>query len=170
MSKETEKKNKEKDGWDKLAVVSALVASVLVPVAIALVGHFYTSAIKQAENNVKYTELAISILKENPTDENDEVREWAVDVINEYSGVSMSADVRAQLVGKRLMQSNFTNSDFRGSLFKGSNFVTSNFILSRFDGSFFQGSSFKNAILSDSDFSGADLSSVIFDDKTKFPK
>jgi len=52
----------KKDVWDKLGALSALIASVLVPVVIVVVGNLYTSAMKQSENRVKYTELAIAIL------------------------------------------------------------------------------------------------------------
>jgi len=89
---------KKKDIWDKLPTLSALFASVLVPVAIAFVGNAYTKALKEAENRVKYTELAISILKDKPTPETKEVRAWGVDVINQYSGVPMSAELKSQII------------------------------------------------------------------------
>ena len=72
---------KSKDTWDKMSAMSALLASVLVPLVLALVGNAYTYALKQSENRVKYTELAISILKDKPTAETQDVRSWAIDVI-----------------------------------------------------------------------------------------
>jgi VIT1/CCC1 family predicted Fe2+/Mn2+ transporter len=73
---------KKKDIWDKLSSLAALFASVLVPIVIAVIGHSYTSALKESENRVKYTELAISILKDKPEKETNDVRAWAIDVIS----------------------------------------------------------------------------------------
>lgn len=171
---------KKKDVWDKLTTMSALFASVLVPVVLAFVGNAYTNALKQAENRVKYTELAISILKDKPSPETQDVRAWAVDVINQYSGVPMSAKVKSQLLGSRLARSNLTASDFTESDFMKSRFARSRFTGSdfksslfdgvNFDGSLFDGSSFQGAKFGRADFRGADLSQVTIDNSTKLPK
>jgi len=163
-------KSKIKDIWDKLTTLSVLFASVLVPVVLAFVGHAYTNALKQAENRVKYTELAISILKEKPTDETKDVRAWAVDVINQYSGVPMSAQVKNQLIGSRLARSDLTASDFTESDFKMSNFRRSRFTGARFDESLFDGASFRDTLFGGADFRGADLSQVKIDEHTRLPR
>jgi hypothetical protein len=118
---------KNKDVWDKISSLSALLASVLVPVVLALVGNAYTNALKESENRAKYTELAINILKDKPTQETNDVRAWAIDVINQYSGVPMSAQVKSQLLESRLVRSDFSRSNFQESNFSGSNFSRSNF-------------------------------------------
>jgi len=160
---------KKKDLWDKLTALSALFASVQVPIVIAVVGHSYTNALKEAENRVEYTELAISILKNNPEQNTNYVRAWAVDVINQYSGVPMDAKARQQLIFSRLIQSNFANSNFIESDFKGANFMRSRFNNSNFDQSLFRNASFREAIFTGADLRGADLSKSIVDDKTLFP-
>ena len=118
---------KSKDMWDKMSALSALLASVLVPVVLAVVGNAYTNALKQAENRVRYTELAISILKDEPTSETQDVRAWAIDVINQYSGVPMNAQVKSQLLGSRLVRSDFVSSDFTESVFRYALFPSSDF-------------------------------------------
>jgi hypothetical protein len=171
---------KSKDTWDKIASMSALLASVLVPLVIALVGNAYTNALKQSENRVKYTELAISLLKDKPSPETQDVRAWAIDVINQYSGVTMSAKAKSQLLGSGLPRSDLSYSDFRESDLKGSNFAgvrfsDSNFIKSlfsnaRFDGSIFDGASFRGTRFGHADLRGADLSQVVIDGQTKLPQ
>jgi hypothetical protein len=171
---------KNKDVWDKISALSVLLASVLVPVLLAVVGNAYTNALKQSENRVKYTELAISILKDKPAPETQDVRAWAIDVINQYSGVSMSAQVKSQLLGSRLVRSDFTASDFLQSNFKGSNFTQSIFSESGFleslftgalfDRSTFGGASFRDAKFDRADLRGADLSHAMIDEHTKLPK
>ena len=160
---------KKKDIWDKTSALAPLLASVLVPIVIAIVGQSYTSAIKEAENRVKYTELAISILKDKPVKDSDDIRAWAVDVINQYSGVLMDAKVRQQLIGRRLIQSDFTNSNFLQSDFENSNFFQSRFTGSNFDQSLFANASFREALFTGADLRGADLSQAIIDEKTSLP-
>jgi hypothetical protein len=89
---------KRKDIWDKITALSALIASVFVPIVLAVVGQAYTSAMKQSENRVKYTELAISILKDKPIPETQDIRGWAINVVNQYSGVPMTSEVKEQLL------------------------------------------------------------------------
>jgi hypothetical protein len=151
---------KNKDIWDKIPALSALLASVLVPIVLAVIGNAYTNALKQSENKVKYTELAISILRDKPTQETQDVRAWAIDVINQYSGVPMSAKAKNQLLGNQLAR----------AYFPGSNFSQSNFSQSNFQESLFDGASFKNAAFGRADLRGADLSHAIIDEYTKLPK
>jgi hypothetical protein len=151
---------KRKDIWDKITALSALIASVFVPIVLAVVGQAYTTAMKQSENRVKYTELAISILKDKPTSETQDVRAWAIDVVNEYSGVPMSAQVRKQLLRSHLAASNLSNSDFTMSWMRRS----------KFDRVDFDGSSFRGARFGAADFRGADLSEIMVDQTTRLPK
>jgi hypothetical protein len=151
---------KNKDIWDKIPAVSALLASVLVPIVLAVIGNAYTNAVKQSENKVKYTELAISILKDKPSQETQDVRAWAIDVINQYSGVPMSAKAKNQLLGNQLAR----------GYFAGSNFSQSDFSQLDFRESVFDGASFRNAAFGRADLRGADLSHTIIDEYTKLPK
>lgn len=86
---------KKKFSWETLKVL----ASLLMPLAIASVGHWYTSALKEREIQTEYIELAISILREEPSESNLNVREWAVDIINEYSPVEVNKATRDELMG-----------------------------------------------------------------------
>lgn len=156
---------KKKDVWDKLTALSALIASVLVPIVLAVVGQAYTSTLKESENRVKYTELAISMLKDKPTPETQDVRAWAIDVVNQYSGVPMSAQVREQLLRSRLVRSDMSYSDFTESRLTGSKFDAA-----LFDNASFRQASFRNASFGGADLRGADLSEVIVDQTTKLPK
>ncbi|WP_317933143.1 hypothetical protein [Halioxenophilus sp. WMMB6] len=82
------------DGWDKFKVVSA----VLVPAAIALVGHWYTSAIAEREIQAKFVELGVSILQAPPNKETANLRTWAIEVLNRYSGVPLNEATRKDLI------------------------------------------------------------------------
>ncbi len=69
---------RQKDVWDKLLAIAGVAASILVPLVIAFVGNEHSNAIKESENRVKYTELAISILNGPPSNTNQGVRGWDV--------------------------------------------------------------------------------------------
>lgn len=88
---------KPKDGWDKLTAVAPLLASLLVPLAVAFVGNVYSKSMKDTENSLKYVELAVSILRTEPQADNAPLRTWAVDVLNDQATVKLSPEAIAAL-------------------------------------------------------------------------
>jgi hypothetical protein len=76
---------------------AALIASIFVPVAVAFVGNGYANAMKDSENKLKYVELAIGILRAEPTRETLPLRGWAVEVLSSQSMVPISEEVKKQL-------------------------------------------------------------------------
>lgn len=86
-----------KDVWDKLRAAAPMVASVLVPVAVAFIGSEYNRAIKDSENRVKYVEAALGVLTSKPTDETAALRTWAMDLLDKTAPVALSSEARAQL-------------------------------------------------------------------------
>jgi hypothetical protein len=86
-----------KDIWDKMHASATLIASVFVPLAVAFVGSSYTNAMKEAENKLRYVELAIGVLRAEPSRETDALRGWAVEVLSSQSVVPLSDGAKAQL-------------------------------------------------------------------------
>lgn len=78
-------------GWQKVSVASGAVAVVLIPVVLALLGTWTSTALKDREVRGQFVQLAVSILQQPPTPENRSVREWAIDVINKYSEVPLES-------------------------------------------------------------------------------
>ena len=97
---------RQKDSWDKLSVLSGLLASVLVPVAVAVVGDWYTSAIKDREAQIserdqkirqdtfdrEWVQLGLEILRDPDTAPN--IRKWGVQIVSSYAKVKMEDDVK----------------------------------------------------------------------------
>ncbi len=83
-----------KEWEDKVKVISAL----LVPVVLAIVGHWYTSAISEREVQAKFVELGVSILQTPPRDDSVNLRSWAVEVLNKYSGVPLDMATKKDLI------------------------------------------------------------------------
>lgn len=88
----------KKDNWEKLSSLSAIIASIFIPIAVVLIGNMYTSALKESETRVRYVELAVEILKEKPSGKKDNLRKWAVDLINNYSEIEIDAQTREELL------------------------------------------------------------------------
>jgi hypothetical protein len=74
------------------------VAAVVIPVVIAFVGHWYTQALKERELQGEFVVLAVDILRSPAIPEAEDLREWATEVVDRYSGVHLDQAARNQLV------------------------------------------------------------------------
>ena len=95
---------------ERIKTVGSLIASIAIPLVVALIGHWYTSAIKQNEIGLRYVELSVTILSQKPETHTTEIRAWAIDTINEYSIVKMSTAARDQLLKNQLIESAFNRN------------------------------------------------------------
>lgn len=81
------------DGWQKLEVMSKVIAAVFIPVAVAVLANNLATANKQRDSETKFVEIATAILSKEPlpnqTPESKSLRTWAVAVIDKFSGVPM---------------------------------------------------------------------------------
>ena len=80
------------------AVVGA-VAAVVGSVATIATGYF-TFASKDQELRVRLIEIGISILRADPKEDVAPARAWAIDVIEQKSGVTFNKEDRAALLHK----------------------------------------------------------------------
>ena len=95
------------NGWGKFKILSA----ILVPAAIALVGHWYTSAISEREVQAKFVELGVTILQAPPTNASTNLRIWATDILNKYSGVPLNKATKKDLIESVALPSSDTWPD-----------------------------------------------------------
>lgn len=86
------------NSYEKIRVFGNLAATILIPLVIALVANWYTSAIKERELSAKYITLAIGILREEPKKGSEEIRKWAIDIVNMYSKVKISKTLKEKLL------------------------------------------------------------------------
>lgn len=71
------------------------VSSICIPLLGLYVGNNFTESIKDKEIKLKTVELAVAILQQKPqkdSQDNRRVRGWAIEVLNEYSGVPITED------------------------------------------------------------------------------
>lgn len=117
-----EEESREKDIWERAKDISIIFAAIFIPIILASISLVGNLRAKKYDFNSQVLELAINILNSNPPvpyiegqkaseqkqtetleeqkiKADKELREWAVDVINEYSEVNLSEDARKALVG-----------------------------------------------------------------------
>lgn len=75
-----------------------LAKGLAFPLVLGFVGYWYTETSKERDRDLKMIELSIGILNADVQPENIPVREWAVDVIDEYSEVPIPPGMRTILV------------------------------------------------------------------------
>lgn len=85
------------DPWEKFKVITTSLSVIIIPVVLGYIGNIYTQATKEKEIQARFVELSINILTQKPTDENRNLRQWATNVIDYYSGVKLSDTVRSEL-------------------------------------------------------------------------
>jgi hypothetical protein len=97
-----ESPDKSVSAWEKAKILSVIVASVFIPLAVALSGNWYAKSLKEKDTQARYIELAIGILMKEPTPENEQMRKWAIDTINHYSEVRIQEPARQELLEQQL--------------------------------------------------------------------
>jgi len=85
--------SRSKDRWDK----ANIVISLIVTAGIGISSLLFSTSIKQTETRAQMVALAVGILKEKPPEKDPQamaLREWAIEVIDEYSGVDVEENAR----------------------------------------------------------------------------
>lgn len=104
------------EAWEKAKTTSSIIAAVFLPVVLLYVGNTYSTAIKERELQGRFVELAVDILKQAPTDDTRNLRDWATQVISLYSGVELSPNTRKDLIERTPLPSNLSPSQrYEGS-------------------------------------------------------
>ena len=104
------------DPWEKLRTISSVIAAIVIPVAVAWVGNDFSKALKEREIQGKFVELAVQILREEPSKQAAGLRDWATEVLNKYSGVPFSAETKKALIESTPLPSGFERYEGRTSL------------------------------------------------------
>lgn len=98
----TAKEAPTKGFWEKLEIVGKILSILLIPIVLALLGNFVNTALKKSDVDLRMVELAVDILQEEPTEENKELRTWAIAVINKHAQVAITELAKNELLNKPL--------------------------------------------------------------------
>jgi hypothetical protein len=91
--------------WERTARIASLVA---IPVVLAIIGAFIQETLSRSTVSRDYVQLAVSVLTADKNKTPQELRAWAVDLLNENSPVKFSKEVADRLKGGEI--------EFPGSL------------------------------------------------------
>lgn len=87
----------DQEALNKVQSIAAIVSSVAIPIVIALVGWWVQSSVSNEGIKKDYLQMAIGILKDIEKQKDDEMRKWAVAVLDKNSPVPFSRDLRSKL-------------------------------------------------------------------------
>lgn len=82
--------------WKKAQVVSQILASILIPGVVTVVGLIINSSISRDDLKLRYIDMATKILQLEKLPQNDKLREWAVKTLNHYAEVKMSEEAQQE--------------------------------------------------------------------------
>jgi len=102
--------------WQSIA---SIAASIAIPMILAIFGYLVQNQIASEGLRKDYVQIAISILKENPSAQEKELRTWAVKVLDENSPIPFSSKAKSSLEkGFPLVLSHFIFPDAPESCMK----------------------------------------------------
>jgi hypothetical protein len=91
--------------WKKAESISGIVAALLLPIALVVVGHLIQEPLRQSERSIKMLEIAAEILKENnknPDEVETGLRAWAIEVMEKHSGTQFPKPVKQAIESGRV--------------------------------------------------------------------
>jgi hypothetical protein len=89
-----------KDLWDKIQVAAIALSAAATPLVIAVVGNSFNASMKEKELRLKTVEIAVNVLSQDPKVDASlpQLRDWAITVIDSYSGIPLTASAREELL------------------------------------------------------------------------
>ena len=85
------------NNWKKLQILSNSISIILIPIVIALAAHLVNSSISSQELALKYVQLAVNLLEDEPREETKNLRKWAISLIDHYSEVDLPDEAAEEL-------------------------------------------------------------------------
>jgi hypothetical protein len=88
------------DTWGKANIIATLIAVIAITIVLAYIGSTYIQSDKEKDFNRYIIDIALSILAQEPNENNIESRKWAINVISFYSSVRIHRAAQEELLHK----------------------------------------------------------------------
>jgi hypothetical protein len=95
--------------------VAVITGAIGTPVVVAIIGVIVQRSVARAGLQKDYVQLALEILREEPPKTSKEMRQWAVDVLERFSPVAISAPLKVSLAAGGALRRPNAPTDFRVS-------------------------------------------------------
>ena len=85
------------DTLERWKAISSIAAAVAIPIVLALTGYFVQQQLADEGLKKDYVAIATGILKENPSTQEEDLRKWAVAILESNSPIPFSAKTKEGL-------------------------------------------------------------------------
>lgn len=85
-----------------VAQIASVISSITIPLVLAGIGFLVQRSFSEAGLKKDYVQISLAILKEQPTKDNEELREWAITVLDSNSPVPIPLTLRTKLVSTKM--------------------------------------------------------------------
>lgn len=82
---------------DKIQSIASIASAVAIPIVIAIVGWWVQSSMSNESIKKDYVQMAIGILNSPERQKDEEMRKWAVAILNENAPIPFSQDLKDKL-------------------------------------------------------------------------
>lgn len=86
------------ENWDKIKIYSTVFASIFTPIIVGYIGYSINKSITERELQGRFVELGVTILHQEPTEQSRNLRNWAIEILNRYSGVPIDTETKEALL------------------------------------------------------------------------
>jgi hypothetical protein len=83
--------------FSTLRDIAVIVGAIGTPVVVAIIGFTVQRSIAKSGLQKDYVQLALQILRDDPPKSSKELRLWAVDVLDNFSPVAISEQLKVSL-------------------------------------------------------------------------
>ncbi len=77
---------------------SQIVGALAIPLVLAGIGYFVQRSIAETGLKKDYVQMALAVLKDEPTKGNEQLRQWAIAVLDQNSPVPLPISLKQELV------------------------------------------------------------------------
>jgi len=86
----------------KISTIITAIGALLIPIVVNIQGNRYTKAFKEKEKELRFVELSIDILNQDKIIGDSSLRKWAIDVLNTYSEIPFTEDIKKDLTNDKI--------------------------------------------------------------------
>lgn len=83
------------ESWKQIAQI---ISALAIPLVLALIGFYVQRSLAESGLKKDYVQMALSVLSEPPTKQNEQLRKWAIAVLDKNSPVTIPIELKSQLV------------------------------------------------------------------------
>lgn len=93
----------ERPRWlDVIDVAGRVLSLTAIPIVLGWAGNRLTASLKKDDIEVKYVELAVDVLRQDPKGQDAALRKWAINILATHTATPISPQVDAALMSKPL--------------------------------------------------------------------